>query len=132
MAKVSELSRPGKVRAAVACHRRDDGRGRARDRARPHLYLAYILFAEYLTVKLGPEWVAALDGRCGVPASALTVATKHIELDQHHVQEGCDEIDALAVDPALPGPLLEMLHESMRHFSAFCDDLYDDACDSAA
>jgi hypothetical protein len=94
----------------------------------PFLYLAYILFAEYLMVSLGPAWVSALDQRCGVPASALTAATHHIELDQHHVAEGCREIDVLVEDERLHEPLRAMLHQSMRHFSAFCDDL----CGAAA
>jgi hypothetical protein len=94
----------------------------------PYLYLAYILFAEYMVVTLGPEWVAALQECCGIPRDAQTVNTHHIELDKEHVQEGLAEIDALIDDPARYEPLRTMLKDSMQHFSAFCDDV----CDVAA
>jgi hypothetical protein len=92
-------------------------------RTAPYLYLAYILFSEYMTVSLGPEWVDALQTACGVPREAQTVIIRHIELDQRHVAEGLVELDELVADPALYEPLRKMLKDNMRHFSAFCDDV---------
>jgi hypothetical protein len=97
-------------------------------RAAPYLYLAYILFSEYLTITLGPEWVEALQGACGIPREAQTVNTHHIELDRRHVAEGLAELDALVIDPAQHEPLRKMLQDHMKHFSAFCDDV----CSAAA
>jgi len=94
----------------------------------PYLYLAYILFSEYMTVTLGPEWVDALQAACGIPREAQTVNVHHIELDRRHVAEGLAEIDALVVDPELYEPLRETLQGHMRDFSAFCDDV----CSAAA
>jgi hypothetical protein len=94
----------------------------------PLVYVAYIFFAEYLTVKLGPEWVAALEHKCGIPASAVTAASNHVELDKGHVDEGCRELDQLVVDESLHAPLRGMVSESMRYFSVF----FDDVCDAAA
>jgi len=89
----------------------------------PQLYLAYILFAEYFTVVIGPEWVTALKERCGIPEAALSAITQHVELDQHHVAEGRQEIDQLVSDEHFHTPMREALRSTMRHFSAFCDDL---------
>jgi pyrroloquinoline quinone (PQQ) biosynthesis protein C len=89
----------------------------------PILYLAYILFAEYFTVVIGPEWITALDEHCGIPISALTAVSQHVELDKHHVVEGCREMDALVEDDRLLEPMRQALRETMSHFTAFCDDL---------
>jgi hypothetical protein len=89
----------------------------------PVLYLAYILFAEYFTVAIGPEWLGALDEHCGIPVSTLTAISHHVELDKHHVAEGCREMDVLVDDERLHEPLRHVLRDTMRHFSAFCDDL---------
>jgi hypothetical protein len=89
----------------------------------PARYLAYILFAEYFTVLIGPEWLAALENRCGVPTSSMTVVAHHIELDKAHVATGLLEIDALVPDLRLSPRLRETLHESMAYFSRFCNEL---------
>ena len=88
----------------------------------PQRYLAYLLFAEYLTVLLGGEWVAVLEQQCGIPADALSVVTRHVELDRHHVREAVAEFDELlaTVDAA---PVLRTLHTSMHLFERFCDEL---------
>jgi pyrroloquinoline quinone (PQQ) biosynthesis protein C len=93
----------------------------------PALYLAHILFAEYFTVVVGPEWIDALGEKCGIPVSALSSIAQHVELDKHHVVEGVREIDELLVDDALHGPVRDMLHETMRRYSAFCDELCEPA-----
>ena len=90
----------------------------------PFHYLAYILFAEYLMIVLGPEWIRALSEKCGVPASHMSAIGNHVELDKDHVEEGCAEIDALvATDQA--EPLRIALRGMMERFSVFCDSLCD-------
>jgi hypothetical protein len=89
----------------------------------PARYLAYIFFAEYVTVLLGPDWLSALEDSCGVPASSMTVVAHHVELDQAHFAQGLNEIDQLISDPAQLQPLRQTLLESMDHFSRFCDEL---------
>jgi len=94
----------------------------------PSLFLAYILFAEYVTVILGSEFVR-LAAECGIPAEALTVVSNHVELDQHHVAEGLTEIDALVGDPAQLEPLREVLATSFGFFQRFGAEVCDaDAC----
>jgi hypothetical protein len=89
----------------------------------PYSYLAYILFAEYFTVVLGPEWLAALQHNCGVPGDAMTSVSKHIDLDKEHVLEGCRELELLAGEEAHHASLRSMLEATMSRFSAFCTEL---------
>lgn len=89
----------------------------------PALFLAYILFTEYFTVVLGPEWLALLEERCGIPRSSMTAVDKHIELDRDHVEEALDNIDDLVSDPTMLPRLRETLAESMDNFYAFCTEL---------
>jgi hypothetical protein len=92
-------------------------------RTHPHHYLAYVLFAEYLTVLAGAAWVNALGEHCGIPLSALSSITRHVELDQFHVAEGRDQINHLLRHVREPGPFLETARRAMSHFEAFCDEL---------
>lgn len=89
----------------------------------PTLYLAYILFAEYLIVLLGPEWLALIEERCGIPRSMFSVIDNHVELDRDHTEEGLEAIDALVTDPAKLGPMREVLRETFMHFDRFSADV---------
>lgn len=89
----------------------------------PHRYLAYVLFAEYHVVLLGPRWLQLITERCGVAADVFTVFGKHVELDRHHVTEGFEAIDRLVADPASLLPMRETLHETFRLFDAFCAEV---------
>lgn len=89
----------------------------------PALYLSYILFAEYLIVLLGPEWLDLLETRCGIPRSSMTVIANHAELDKDHVEEALDEIDALVGDPTKLPRMREVLRDTIRHFERFCAEV---------
>lgn len=93
-------------------------------RCRPAHYLGYILFAEQSMVQAGSIWAKALEEHCGIPRSALTAVTKHVELDQFHIAEGKDEINYLLRDIADPGPFVTTVHEAMSHLEAFCNELH--------
>lgn len=86
----------------------------------PCLYLAYILFAEYLTVILGPEWLRLLEERCGIPRSSMTVIANHVELDQEHVEEALDCIDQLVGQPDKLPRMRRVLLETITCFERFC------------
>lgn len=86
----------------------------------PRLYLAYILFAEYLIVLLGPAWLALLETRCGIPGSAMTVIGNHAELDRQHSEEAFEQIDELVSDPARLPRLREVLAATITLFDRFC------------
>jgi pyrroloquinoline quinone (PQQ) biosynthesis protein C len=89
----------------------------------PVQYLAYILFVEYVTVLLGPEWLQALDEHCGIPVSAMSVVGKHVELDRDHAAEGLREIDLLVPDDENVDLLRGALRRSMEYFDVFCSEI---------
>jgi hypothetical protein len=89
----------------------------------PMHYLAYILFSEYVTVLLGPEWLRLLEDRCGIPTSAMTVVGNHVELDKSHVDEGLREIDRLVGDGDPLEPMRVALRTFMRYFEGFCSEI---------
>jgi pyrroloquinoline quinone (PQQ) biosynthesis protein C len=94
----------------------------------PLLHLAYMLLAEYLTVIIGPDWLRVLEERCGVERRAMTVVSKHVDLDRGHVEHALEEIDDLVTDPAMLAPMRETLRESIARFEAFCREVaFDDA-----
>ena len=89
----------------------------------PKLYLSYILFAEYLIVLLGPEWLTLLETRCGIPQSSMTVIAKHAELDREHTEEALDKIDDLVADPTMLPRMRQVLLASIEHFETFCAEV---------
>jgi hypothetical protein len=86
----------------------------------PALYLAYILFAEYLVVLLGPQWLELLESRCGIPRTSMTVIGNHAELDREHVAEAFEVIDALVGDPQKLPAMRRVLRDTIACFEAFC------------
>jgi hypothetical protein len=86
----------------------------------PVLFLGYILFAEYLIVLLGPEWLNLLATRCNMPQTSMTVIGKHAELDRDHVDEAMNEIDRLVADPRKLRRMKEVVVETTEHFHRFC------------
>jgi hypothetical protein len=93
----------------------------------PSLYLAYILFMEYVTVILGPEWIELLDSRCGIPRSSMSVVDKHAALDRDHVDEGLIIIDALVGDPKKLPKMREALLGAAKRFDQFCRGTLEDS-----
>jgi pyrroloquinoline quinone (PQQ) biosynthesis protein C len=89
----------------------------------PALYLSYILFAEYLIVLLGPEWLCMLEERCGIPRSSMTVIGNHIELDREHVEEALDQIDALVGDPRKLPRMRQVILDVLAYFDRFCAEV---------
>ncbi len=89
----------------------------------PVLYLAYIAFAEYLIVILGPEWLDLLERHCGIPMTSMTVIGNHIELDRDHAEEAFDQIDDLVGDPRKLRPMRQVLTDTLAIFDEYCMEL---------
>lgn len=89
----------------------------------PRLYLGYMLFAEYVTVLLAPEWLDLLEARCRIPRSAMTAIDKHVQLDRDHVEEAIDVIDALVADPTRLGRMRAIVGEAFVRYEAFCTEI---------
>jgi len=90
----------------------------------PALYLGYMFFAEYLTVTLGPRWLAALRDHCGIVPSSLTVIDRHVELDKDHVKGDLAAMSDM-VDAALAVPMLASLRRFMICYERFCVEVVD-------
>lgn len=88
----------------------------------PALYLAYILFVEYVTSDAG-EWLELLEERCGIPRDAMSAIGKHVELDGPHTAEGFEAIDALVTAPGMLGPMRRALLRSRDYFQQFCTEV---------
>jgi hypothetical protein len=86
----------------------------------PALYLAYIAFVEYVTVIKGPEWLALLEERCGVPRASMSAVGNHVELDRDHAEEGFAVMDDLVTDPRMLPAMRDALARAMAHFDAYC------------
>lgn len=86
----------------------------------PRLYLTYILWAEFITARLGTELVDHLEHRCGIARGSLSAVVKHVELDGTHADDGFYEIDALVGDP----DLLPRMRETMLQFT----QMFEQAC----
>ena len=124
------VQKDGTIRSALSAHPRLEQILRFLERtidADPRLYLAYILFSEYLIVLLGPEWLDLLERRCGIPKSSMTVIGNHAELDRAHAAEAFEVIDALVGDPRMLGPMRGVLREAIALFDAFCFGVIEDA-----
>lgn len=92
-------------------------------REEPAFYLAYLAFTEYVTILLGPELLALIETRSGVPRSSMTLIDNHIELDRDHVEEGWAVIDDLITDPLQLPRMRRALAEMIAHFDDFCVEL---------
>ncbi|HEY4117200.1 MAG TPA: hypothetical protein VGM56_05070 [Byssovorax sp.] len=85
----------------------------------PELYLTYTLFAEYVTVLLGGDWLDLLEANCGIPRTSMTVVRNHVDLDKEHVAEALERIDALVSDPRKITRMRQVLRESFALFDRF-------------
>lgn len=61
----------------------------------PSLYLPYILLAEYFTVTMGKQWTEHLKNNPAIKNAQVSIVTKHIELDEAHVQHDIAVLDTL-------------------------------------
>jgi len=86
----------------------------------PALYLSYIAFVEYISVVLGPRWLALLEERCGIPRTSMTAVGNHIELDREHAEEGFSVVDDLVGDPKLLPAMRDALARTMACYDAYC------------
>jgi hypothetical protein len=93
---------------------------------RPLCFVAYILWAEYFTVLLGDEWLAAL-ATCGYERSQVSAVAKHVEADREHAARGFDELDGLWKGQPASSVVLGVVEEAKRLFEAFCDEICSEA-----
>ena len=86
----------------------------------PFDYMTYIFFAEYATVLIVPEWVAALTKKCEIPSTCLTVFTRHADLDKEHVQQDLHLMANYFPDKYQQSTITNTLTEIMALHFDFC------------
>jgi hypothetical protein len=91
---------------------------------RPEQILVYAFLTEYLTVKIGPSLMADLVERCHVPADALSVIGKHVELDEHHIEEDLSDFTRFI---ATDRPNLDACTATIKGSFAFTVAAYDES-----
>ena len=88
----------------------------------PLCFVAYFIWAEYLTVLLGDEWLEAL-AKYGYDRSKLSAVAKHLDADREHAAVGFTELDRLwHGEPELEA-LVESVERAHRVFEEFCDEI---------
>ena len=94
----------------------------------PMCFLAYTVWAEYLTASLGDEWLRML-ARSGYQRSAVSAVALHLEADQDHALEGFEALDRLWPNVArvegAPSALeiLDGVLCAEQGFEAFCAEI---------
>jgi hypothetical protein len=91
----------------------------------PAQYLAYMLFVEYFTTAVGPQWLALLDSGCGIPGSSMTAIGHHVELDKDHVEDDLEVIRKLVRDDPDAVALEATLRASIAYWDRFFEHLAD-------
>lgn len=92
----------------------------------PLCFVAYFIWAEYLTVLLGDEWLEAL-ASYGYDRSKLSAVAKHLDADREHAAVGFTELDRLwHGEPALQ-TLVDSVEQAHRVFEEFCDEICSEA-----
>jgi len=97
----------------------------------PLCFAVYVVWAEYLTVLLGEEWLAAL-AVSGYERSGLSAVSNHVEADRDHASHGFAALDALWTgEPALKC-LMASLERAERVFEEFCLEICQESQRTAA
>lgn len=88
----------------------------------PLCFVVYAVWAEYLTVLLGDEWLDAL-AVCGYERDGLSAVSNHVEADRHHAAHGFDALDDLWEGQPGLETLMHSLERAERAFEAFCEEI---------
>jgi len=88
----------------------------------PLCFLAYTVWAEYLTASLGAEWLSLL-ANCGYDRGAVSAVAKHLDADVEHAFEGFDALDRLWQGVPTADQILAAVEHAERGFEAFCTEI---------
>ena len=96
----------------------------------PLCFLAYSLWAEYMTVRLGDAWLDALASN-GYARSAVTAVAKHVDADREHAAQGFSLLDQLWDGQPERALILSAVERAQALFAAMCEEIHQAAVDSA-
>ena len=88
----------------------------------PLCFLAYTVWAEYLTASLGSEWLSLL-ANCGYDRGSVSAVAKHLEADVDHAFEGFDALDRLWHGEPDAAEILAAVEHAELGFDAFCTEI---------
>lgn len=88
----------------------------------PVCMLVYALWAEYFTVLLGDEWLAALS-TSGYPREQVSAIAKHLDADREHAAHGFAEADRLWHGEPERALMIDIVQRAGRVFVRFCDEI---------
>ena len=88
----------------------------------PLCFLAYSVWAEYLTASLGDEWLNLLSN-CGYERSAVTAVSKHLEADVEHAFEGFEALDRFWQGEPNAADIVAGVQRAAHGFEAFCAEI---------
>jgi hypothetical protein len=97
----------------------------------PMCFVVYVVWAEYLTVLLGDEWLDAL-AVCGYERTALSAVSNHVEADRAHAAQAFEVLDQLWDGKPSLLRLLDGLKRAESAFEAFCDEICRESLRGAA
>lgn len=86
----------------------------------PYQLFVYILFAEYLTVIGGPDFLKAVDKACGVPPEYMSVIGNHAEIDRDHINDWAEEAKSLGMTDKDFDRCKKVLDRVMSNYDRFC------------
>lgn len=89
----------------------------------PYQLFVYILFAEYLTVVGGPDFLKAVDKACGVPKEYMSVIGNHAEIDREHVNDWAKESVELGLTEKDFERCRKVLDRVMGNYDRFCSSI---------
>lgn len=88
----------------------------------PLFFFVYALWAEYFTVLVGDEWIAALR-HSGYAPSQLSAIRNHTIADREHAREGFDALNTLWHGEPSREELCAAIAEAAHAFERFCDEV---------
>jgi hypothetical protein len=88
----------------------------------PMCFAAYALWAEYMTVLLGDEWLAILSA-CGYRPTQVSAVSKHLEADREHAAHAFEELSRLWTGLPSMGVLEDAIKQAGQTFEQFSCEL---------
>jgi hypothetical protein len=88
----------------------------------PICFVAYSLWAEYFTVLLGDDWLAALAAN-GYERGQVSAVAKHVDADRAHAAHGFAVMDRLWRGQPDQATVLRGVERAGAIFRAFCDEI---------
>lgn len=92
-------------------------------KSNPINYIAFMLFAEYATAKVGPQIFNGINISLGIKKSEFTALTNHIELDGDHANEICDFLSEIKISNQQIESMINFYSNLYQYYLSFFNAL---------